>query len=56
MSNSVDADKTAHCKPCHLDIDHLQKPLLIACGTERVKGSKKTTCLDKHKDKTTKCH
>ena len=39
MSNSVDVDE-----PCHLDIYHLQKPLLIACGTERVKRSKKTTC------------
>ena len=32
MSNSVDLDETAH-----LDLCCLQKPIIIACGSERVK-------------------
>ena len=35
MSNSVDPDETAHCEPSHLDLRCLQKPILIACGSER---------------------
>ena len=37
MSNSVDPDKTAHYEPSHLDLCYLQKPIIIACGSERVK-------------------
>ena len=32
MSNSVDPDETAHWA-------HLQKSIIIACGSERVKGT-----------------
>ena len=34
MSNSVDPDETAH----YLDLCCLQNPIIIACGSERVKG------------------
>ena len=34
--NSVDPDKTAH-EPSRLDLCSLQKPVIIACGSERVK-------------------
>ena len=37
MSNSVDPDKTAHYEPSHLDLRCLQKPIIIASGSERVK-------------------
>ena len=37
MSNSVDPDETAHYEPSHLDLCCLQKPIIIACGSERVK-------------------
>ena len=37
MSNSVDPDETADYEPSHLDLSCLQKPIIIACGTERVK-------------------
>ena len=33
MSNSVDPDETSH----YLDLHCLQKPIIIACGSERVK-------------------
>ena len=39
MSNSVDPDETAHYEPSHLDLCCLQKPIIIACGSERVNGS-----------------
>ena len=35
MSNSVDPDETAH-EPSHLDLCCLQKPFIIASGSERV--------------------
>ena len=38
MSNSVDPDETAHYEPSHLDLRCLQKPIIIACGNERVKS------------------
>ena len=40
MSNSVDPDETAHDhdEPSHLDLRCLQKPIIIACGCERVKS------------------
>ena len=38
MSNSVDRDETAHHEPSHLDLRCLQKPIIIACGSERVKS------------------
>ena len=36
MSNSVDPDEMAHYEPSHLDLCCLQKPIIIACGSERV--------------------
>ena len=36
MSNSVDPDETAHYEPSHLDLCCLQKPIIIACGSERI--------------------
>ena len=36
MSNSVDPDETAHHEPSHLDLCCLQKPLIIAYGSEGV--------------------
>ena len=35
MSNSVDTDETAHDEPSHMDLRCLQKPNIIACGSER---------------------
>ena len=40
MSNSVDPDDTAHYELSHLDLYCLQKPISIACGSERVKTLK----------------
>ena len=37
MSNSVDPDETAHYEPSHLDLRCLQKNIIIAYGSERVK-------------------
>ena len=36
MSDSVDPHETAHYEPSHLDLHCLQKPIVIACGSERV--------------------
>ena len=36
MSNSMDPDETAHYEPSHLDLCCLQKPIIIAYGSERV--------------------
>ena len=36
-SNSIDPDETAHYEPAHLDLCCLQKPIIIAYGSERVK-------------------
>ena len=36
MSNSVDLDVTAHSGPSHLDLCCLQKPIIVACGSENV--------------------
>ena len=41
MSNSVDPDETAHNEPSHLDLCCLQKPIIIACGSEKVKALSK---------------
>ena len=38
MSNSVDPDETAHYEPSHLDLRCLQKPIVIACESKRVKA------------------
>ena len=38
MSNSVDPAETAHDEPSHLDLCCLQKPIMITCGSERVKA------------------
>ena len=35
MSNSVDPDETAYYGPSHPDLCCLQKPIIIACGSER---------------------
>ena len=40
MSNSVDQDETAHYEPSHLDLCRLKKPIIITCGSERVKEVK----------------
>ena len=37
MSNSIAPNETAHYEPSHLDLCRLQKPIIIACGSERVK-------------------
>ena len=36
MSNSIDPDN--HYEPSHLDPRYLQKPIIITCGSESVKG------------------
>ena len=36
MSSSEDPDGTAHFEPFHQDICCLQKPIITACGSERV--------------------
>ena len=35
MSNSLDPDETARFEPSHLDLRYLQKPIIIAHGSER---------------------
>ena len=45
MSNSVNPDETAHYEPSHLDLRCLQKPIIIASGSERVKI---TTLMNTH--------
>ena len=47
MSNSVDPDETAH-EPSHLDLCCLQKYIIIACGSERVK--RETSCLNRRRE------
>ena len=42
MSNSVDSDELAYYKPSDLDLRCLQKPFIIACGSE----------IDKHYENT----
>ena len=37
MSNSVDSDETAYYEPSHLDLCCFQKPIIITCGSERIK-------------------
>ena len=39
MSNSVDPDETTFYEPSHLDLRCLQKPVVIAYGSERVKNT-----------------
>ena len=41
MPNSVDPDETAYYEPSHLDLRCLQKSIIIACGSERVKNNQK---------------
>ena len=38
MSNSVDPDDTAIHEPSHLDLRYFQKPIIIVCGSERIKA------------------
>ena len=38
MLNSVDPDETAHDVPSHLDLRCLQKTVINAYGSERVKS------------------
>ena len=49
MSNSINSDETAH-EPSHLDLCCLQKPNIIACGSERVNILHNMVCShsDKH--------
>ena len=37
MPNSVDPDETAHYEPSHLNLRCLQKSIIFACGSEKVK-------------------
>ena len=37
ISNSIDPDEMAHCALSDLDLCCLQKPIMMACGSERVK-------------------
>ena len=37
ISNSKDPGETAHDEPSHLDLCSLEKPIIIACGSEIVK-------------------
>ena len=37
MSNSIDPDETTDYEPSHLDLGCLQKPIIIAYGSDRVK-------------------
>ena len=46
MSNSVDPDETAHYEPSHLDLCYLQNPILIACGSERIKHNADNSLLN----------
>ena len=39
MANSIDPDETAHYEPSHLNLCCLQKPITMACGSEKVKPS-----------------
>ena len=39
MSKSEDPDGMARYEPSHLDLCCLQKPIIIACGCERVKNT-----------------
>ena len=45
ISNSVDPDKMAHYELSHLDLCCLQKPIIIACGSERVKVQTFIACV-----------
>ena len=38
MSDTVDPDETAHYELSHLDLRCFQKPIIIACGSERFQG------------------
>ena len=38
MSNSIDPDEMAHFEPSHLNLRCLQKSIIIAYGSERVKN------------------
>ena len=42
QTNSVDPDETAHDEPSHLYLHCLQKPIIIACSSERVKVSEES--------------
>ena len=48
MPNSVDPDETAHYEPSHLDLRCLQKPIIIAYGSEKVTWSIRFTALKKN--------
>ena len=45
MSNSIDPDETAHYEPSHLDLRCLQKPVIIAYGSERDKAMSKCSAI-----------
>ena len=48
MSNSIDPDGKAHFKSSRLDLHCLQKPAIIAYGSERVKVPSKIVADDRH--------
>ena len=48
MPNSVDPDETAHYEPSHLDLRCLQKPIVIAFDSLRVKSKSINTCRNKN--------
>ena len=41
MSNIVDPDEMAHYDPSHLALHCLQKPIVIACGGEKLQRQAK---------------
>ena len=45
MLNIVDPDETAHYEPSHLDLCCLQKTIIFAYGSERVKPKSMDNCL-----------
>ena len=50
ISNSVGPDETPHYEPSHLDLHCLQKPFIIANGSEIVTTSITTAADVQHSD------
>ena len=51
MSNSINLNDTANYEPSHLDLRCLQKPIVIAWGSERVNAINETSLKTKQKKK-----
>ena len=51
MSNSINRNDTANYEPSHLDLRCLQKPIVIAWGSERVNAINETSLKSKQKPK-----